>query len=90
MARDGDWDWDGDWDGDWGYEFYRFIGDFIVYWGYEFYSIRILSSRAESISHLFASLTRDRYLQHSKIKFVYLRGHVISSMYMGLYEYSGN
>ena len=42
--------------------------------------IRILSSRAESISHSFASLTRERYFQHSKIKFVSLRGHVISSM----------
>ena len=40
---------------------------------------RILSSRAESISHLFASLTRERYLQHSKIKFIFPRGHVISS-----------
>ena len=42
--------------------------------------IRILSSRAESISHSFASLTRERYLQHSKIKFVSPRGHVISSI----------
>ena len=30
--------------------------------------IRILSSRAESISHSFASLTRERYFQHSKKK----------------------
>ena len=44
--------------------------------------IRILSSRAESISHSFASLTRERYLQHSKIKFVSPRGHVISSIYL--------
>ena len=44
--------------------------------------IQILSSRAESISHLFASLTRGRYFQHSKIKFVSLRGHVISSIYV--------
>ena len=43
--------------------------------------IRILSSRAKSISHSFASLTRERYLQHSKIKFVSPRGHVISSIY---------
>ena len=43
--------------------------------------IRILSSRAESISHSFASLTRERYLQHTKIKFVSPRGHVISSIY---------
>ena len=43
--------------------------------------IRILSSRAESISHSFASLTRERYFQHSKIKFLSPRGHVISSIY---------
>ena len=43
--------------------------------------IRILSSCAESISHSFASLTRERYFQHSKIKFVSPRGHVISSIY---------
>ena len=42
--------------------------------------IRILSSRAESISRSFASLTLERYLQHSKIKFVSPRGHVISSI----------
>ena len=46
--------------------------------------IRILSSRAESISHSFASLTRERYFQHSKIKFVSPRGHEISSMYNDL------
>ena len=40
--------------------------------------IRILSSRAESISHSFASLTRERYFQHSKIKFVSLRSHVMT------------
>ena len=44
--------------------------------------IRILSSRAESISHSFASLTRERYFHHSKIKFVSPRGHVISSIYV--------
>ena len=44
--------------------------------------IRILSSSAESISHSFASLTRERYSQHSKIKFVFPRGHVISSIYL--------
>ena len=43
--------------------------------------IRILSSRAESISHSFASLTRERYFQHEKIKFVSPGGHVISSIY---------
>ena len=42
--------------------------------------IRILSSRAESISHSFASLTLERYFQHEKIKFVSPRGHVISSI----------
>ena len=42
-------------------------------------SIKYLS-RAESISHLFASLTRERYFQHSKIKFVSPSGHVISSI----------
>ena len=42
--------------------------------------IRVLSSRAESISHSFASLTRERYFQHEKIKFVSPRGHVISSI----------
>ena len=42
--------------------------------------IRILSSRAESISHSFAELTRERYFQHSKIEFVCPRGHVISSI----------
>ena len=42
--------------------------------------IQILSSRAESISHSFASLTRERYFQHSKIKFISPRGHVISSI----------
>ena len=42
---------------------------------------RILSSCAESISHSFASLTRERYLQHSKIKVVSPHGHVISSTY---------
>ena len=42
--------------------------------------IRILSSSAETISHSLASLTRERYFQHSKIKFVPPRGHVISSI----------
>ena len=43
--------------------------------------IRILSSRAKSISHSFAALTRERYFLHSKIKFVWPRGHVISPIY---------
>ena len=47
--------------------------------------IQILSSRAESISHSFASLTRERYFQHEKIKFVSLRGHVISSIYPAVF-----
>ena len=46
--------------------------------------IRILSSRAESVSHSFASLTRERYFHHSKIKFVSTSGHVISSIYVEL------
>ena len=46
--------------------------------------IRILSSRAESISHSFASLTCERYFQHLKIKFVSLRSHEISSIYFSL------
>ena len=46
--------------------------------------MRILSYRPESISHLFASLTRERYFQHSKIKFVSLRGHVIFSIFVYL------
>ena len=43
--------------------------------------IRILLSCAERISHLFASLTRERYFQHSKIKFVSPCSHLISSIY---------
>ena len=43
--------------------------------------IRILSFRAESVSHSFASLTCKRNLQHPKIKFLSPRGHVISSIY---------
>ena len=33
------------------------------------------------VSLSFASLTRERYFQHSNIKFVSPRGHVISSIY---------
>ena len=40
--------------------------------------IKILSSHAERISHSFPLLTRERYFQHSKIKFGSPRGHVIS------------
>ena len=42
--------------------------------------IRILSSHAERISYSFASLNCKRYFQHSKIKFIFPRSHVISSM----------
>ena len=38
-------------------------------WGYEFYLLVLK-----------VSLTRERYFQHSKIKFVSPRGHVISSI----------
>ena len=48
--------------------------------------IQILSSRAESISPSFASLTRERYFQHSKIKFVSPHSHVISSILPDLVE----
>ena len=41
-----------------------------------------LSAGVESISHLFASLTRERYFQHLKIKFVSPRSHVTSSIYV--------
>ena len=44
------------------------------------FGIRILSSSAESISHSFASLTRERYFQHSKVKFVSPHSRVISSI----------
>ena len=40
--------------------------------------IRILSSRLDNISHSFASLTRERYYKHSKMKFVFPHGHIIS------------
>ena len=46
----------------------------------------ILSSRAESISHELAKRTSKRYFQHSKIKFVSLRGHVISSFFCTHYR----
>ena len=41
------------------------------------WGIQILSPHAESTSH-------ERYFQHSKIKFVSLHGHVISSIYLPL------
>ena len=43
--------------------------------------MRILPCRAESISHEWTKLTRERYYHHSKIKFVSPRCHVISSIY---------
>ena len=42
-------------------------------WGYEFYLLVLKVS-------LTRSLTRERYFQHSKIKFVSPRGHVLSSI----------
>ena len=42
--------------------------------------IRILSSSADGISHSFVALSRERYHQHSKIKFLSPRVHVISCM----------
>ena len=42
------------------------------------WGIRILSSRVKSLSHSFASITLERYFQHSKIKFVSPRGYVRS------------
>jgi len=33
------------------------------------------------LSHSFASITRERYFHHSKIKLVSPRGHVVSSIY---------
>ena len=40
-------------------------------WGYEFYLLVLK-----------VSLTRERYFQHSKIKFVSPRGHERSSIYV--------
>lgn len=45
-------------------------------WGYKFYHLVL-----RSISCPFASLTRERCFQHSKIKPVSQRGHVISSIF---------
>ena len=45
-------------------------------WGYEFYLLVLKVSLTRSLR-----FTRERYFQHSKIKFVSLRGHVISSMF---------
>ena len=46
-------------------------------WGYEFYllmlKVSLMSERSEKDS--------ERYFQHSKIKFIYPHGHVISSIY---------
>ena len=44
--------------------------------------VQILSSHSESLSHSLTLLTHEKYLQHSKIKFVSLHSHVIySSIY---------
>ena len=43
--------------------------------------IRILSANAESISHSFASLTRERYFRREKIKFVSPSGHVMFCLF---------
>ena len=48
------------------------------------WGIQILSSHAESTSHERAKPMSERYFQHSKIKFVSLHGHVISSIYLPL------
>ena len=47
----------------------------------EFKKSCVLCRNFISISHSFASLTRERYFQHSKIKFVSSRYHVISSIF---------
>ena len=39
--------------------------------GYEFYLLAL------KVSHLFVSLTYERYFQHEKIKFVSPSGHVL-------------
>jgi hypothetical protein len=43
-------------------------------WRYEFYLLVL------KISHFFSALTRERSFQHSKIKFLSLHAHVITSM----------
>jgi len=43
--------------------------------------IRILSSSGESISHELASLTRERYFQHEKIKSISPSGHVMFCLF---------
>ena len=48
-------------------------------WGYEFYLLVL------KVSLSFSALTRERYFQHSKIKFVSPSGHVISSISIVLY-----
>ena len=45
--------------------------------GYEFYLLVF-----NSTSHSFAVLTPERRVEHSKIKFISTRGHVISSIYL--------
>ena len=45
-------------------------------WGYEFYLLVLKFSLTS-----FASVTRERYFQHEKIKFVSPSGYVISSIW---------
>ena len=46
-----------------------------LHWGYEFYLLVL------SISHSFATLTRERYYPHEKIKFVSPRSHVMFCLF---------
>ena len=55
-------------------------------WGYEKYYFLFLS--AESISHLFTSLTRERHFQHEKRKFISPSSHVISSISVSVYLFT--
>ena len=66
---------------------YRYRGYYMAAWGYEFY-LRVLKvSLIHSSSLKWAKLTRERYFQHSKIKFVSLSGHV---MFFLFYRYWWN
>ena len=47
----------------------EFFSSLLVFWLFRTENISIIFSRAESISHSFAALTRERYFLHSKIKF---------------------
>ena len=54
-------------------------GCYMTTWGYEFY-LRVLK-----VSN--TSLTRERYFQHSKIKFVSPSGHVTSNLHRPQWRY---